>query len=320
MTERILITNPEHRRGSSGNTTTSGRWARFLRNLGYRVDLGESWEPGVRPDLLIAMHARRSAASVRGLRSRMPAVPVVVVCTGTDLHRDLPDDRSARRSLELADRVVVLHTLATRSLPDAVRAKTTVIHQSAVMPKGLKSKAPRTFRVVVLSNLRTLKDPLRAAYASRGLPADSRIQILHAGRGLEKPLIVRARRESEENPRYRWLGDLPGWRARRLLAGSRLLVISSRMEGGANVVSEAIVAGVPVLGSEIPGNEGLLGREYPGLYPVGDTGALAALLERAETDEKFYRRLRDRVRERKPLFSPRRERRALKKLVGNLLG
>jgi putative glycosyltransferase (TIGR04348 family) len=319
MTGRILITNPEHRSGSSGNTTTAGRWARFLRKLGYEVQLAEAWDSLSRPDLLIALHARRSAGSVRDLRTRLPEVPVVVVCTGTDLYRDLPDNQPARRSLELADRVVVLHSLATRSLPDVIRAKTTVIHQSAVMPRVPKSRAPRAFRVAVLANLRSLKDPLRAALAARELPAHSRIQILHAGRGLEKPLIVRARRESERNPRYQWLGDLPGWRARRLLAGSRLLVLSSRMEGGANVVSEAIIAGVPVLGSEIPGNEGLLGRGYPGLFPVGDTAALAALMERAETDEKFYRRLRDRIAGRKSLFSPQQERKALNKLVKNLL-
>jgi hypothetical protein len=150
MTGRILITNPEHRSGSSGNTTTTGRWARFLRKLGYEVQLAEAWDSLSRPDLLIALHARRSAGSVRDLRTRLPEVPVVVVCTGTDLYRDLPDNQPARRSLELADRVVVLHSLATRSLPDVIRAKTTVIHQSAVMPRVPKSRAPRAFAQCVL--------------------------------------------------------------------------------------------------------------------------------------------------------------------------
>ena len=76
------------------------------------------------------------------------------------------------------------------------------------------------------------------------------------------------------NPRYQWRGGVPSWTVRRALARAPLMVLSSIMEGGANVVSEALVAGVPVLASAIPGSIGLLGRDYPGYFPVGDTVAL----------------------------------------------
>ena len=117
-----------------------------------------------------------------------------------------------------------------------------------------------------------------------------------------------ARAEMAANPRYRWLGELPRWRARRLIARSRLMVLSSRMEGGANVIGEAVSAGVPVLATAIPGNIGLLGPAYPGYFPVGNAPALAALLRRAETDATFLRSLEHGVGAIAARFDPERER------------
>jgi glycosyltransferase involved in cell wall biosynthesis len=96
-----------------------------------------------------------------------------------------------------------------------------------------------------------------------------------------------ARDEMARNPRYIWRGEVPGWRVRREFARTHAMVISSVMEGGANVVSEAIVAGVPVLASDISGNIGMLGEDYPGYYICEDTGSLRALLVRAETEPGF---------------------------------
>jgi glycosyltransferase involved in cell wall biosynthesis len=87
------------------------------------------------------------------------------------------------------------------------------------------------------------------------------------------------------------------------------------MEGGANSVCEALATGVPVIASDIPGNVGMLGRDYPGYYPVGDTEALAFLLEKAERDEDFYRSLKMACEARRHLVSPERERGALEALV-----
>ena len=96
------------------------------------------------------------------------------------------------------------------------------------------------------------------------------------------------------------------------------MVISSRMEGGANVVSEAIVLGVPVLASHIPGNVGLLGDDWPAYYPVGDTRALADLMVRAATSPDFQRDQRQRLRVLAPLFHPDRERAAWRNLLAEL--
>jgi glycosyltransferase involved in cell wall biosynthesis len=105
---------------------------------------------------------------------------------------------------------------------------------------------------------------------------------------------------------------------RRALARAPLMVLSSVMEGGANVVSEALVAGVPILASAIPGSIGLLGCDYPGYFLVLDTAALTALLYRAETDETFLDSLRRHCAARAPLFSPEHERDAWQGLLGEL--
>jgi len=104
------------------------------------------------------------------------------------------------------------------------------------------------------------------------------------------------------------------------MARSRLTVISSRLEGGANVLGEAIVLGVPVLASRIDGNVGLLGARYPGYFDCGDTLGLSRLLLRAEREPSFLRRLARACARRRPLFSVERERAAMRGLLLALFG
>ena len=134
--------------------------------------------------------------------------------------------------------------------------------------------------MAVIGHLRDVKDPFRAAEAARRLPARSRIRIVHLGAAETPQWTARAQAEMKANPRYVWRGDRPRAEVRRLLGRARAMVLSSLSEGGANVISEAVAAGVPVLASRIDGSVGLLGRDYPGYFPVGDTAALARLLHR----------------------------------------
>ena len=89
------------------------------------------------------------------------------------------------------------------------------------------------------------------------------------------------------------------------------MVISSRMEGGANVVCEALRIGVPVIASRISGNVGLLGAGYSGYFPVEDEHALARALSRVATDRQFYRALKSQVARLRPMVAPQAEARAL---------
>jgi glycosyltransferase involved in cell wall biosynthesis len=215
----------------------------------------------------------------------------------------------------MASRLVVLQPLGTAELPKHLQGKAKVIYQSAVNPNGGISPLKNSFEVCVLAHLRPVKDPFRTAMAARLLPSSSRIRVVHLGAALADEMAKRAQAEMASNARYRWLGELPRWKALRHLARSRLLVLTSRMEGGANVVSEAIAASVPVLSSQIPGSIGILGKDYPGYFPVGETEALAALLERAETDAEFYETLKQWCTRLKPLVNPALERRSWEQLL-----
>ena len=53
--------------------------------------------------------------------------------------------------------------------------------------------------------------------------------MTHIGSALSEEAEAQARAEAASNPRYCWLGELPRWKALRLLARSRLLVLTSHM-------------------------------------------------------------------------------------------
>lgn len=313
----IFIVTPAPAGSRKGNRITALRWAGLLRQLGHRVSVRQEYR-GERADVLIALHARRSFPAVECWRRTFPDRPVIVALTGTDLYGDIRANSEARQALELASRLVVLQPLALDELPECFRPKARIIYQSTEAPAVPPRLRKGIFEVCVLGHLRPVKDPFRAALAARLLPASSRVRVLHLGAALSPDMEQQARDEMDVNPRYRWLGDRPRWKALRVLARSRLLVQSSRLEGGANTVSEAIAAAVPVLSSAIPGSVGILGADYPGYFPVGDTQALAALLHRAETDARFYASLKAKCRRLRPLVAPTRERASWRRLLREL--
>lgn len=303
----IQLVTPAPLRINNGNKITALRWAGILRQLGHRVGITQRYDGKV-CDLLIALHARRSADSIAQFHRRHPERALIVVLTGTDLYRDIRTHRKAQRSLELATRLVALQKQALAELPKRYQHKTRVIYQSAARIRNRAAPwKSGQFRVSVIGHLRAEKDPLRTALAARRLPGASRIEITHIGRALDEHLAQRARAEIRRNSRYRWIGEVSHAKTRRILAGSHLLVITSLMEGSSNVLSEALASGVPVIASKIPGLMGTLGNAYPGFFPAGDSGALARLLRRAENDRTFYRALKTACREFSPLVSPRHE-------------
>lgn len=319
---RVCLVTPAAPGSYHGNRVTAERWAGILTELGCRVEVALSY-PGRPADLLVALHARKSAGSVQRFRAEHPDRPVVLALTGTDLYPDLVTSGVPGRVLELADRFVVLQPLAVDQLPAHLRGRARVIYQSVTLPPCVPAAGePQrhgTFDAVVLAHLRPVKDPLLAAAAARLLPEGSPVRIRHAGAVIDPDLGREAERVSRANPRYEWLGEMPRPTALRLLAASRLLLSTSRHEGGANAVSEALAVGVPVLGTRIPGTTGLLGTGYPGYFPAGDAAALAGLLVRAERDDGgLYTELRHRCAALRPLTDPARERDAWRRLLAEL--
>lgn len=268
-----------------------------------RIEL--EWR-GASADFLIALHARRSAPSIAAFAERHPDRPLVVVLTGTDLYRDIATDATAQRSLALASHLVVLQAEGVETLPSAYAAKTTVIYQSA-RPLAPGRRSRRYFDLALVGHMRLEKDPLTALRALRLLPADLPLRLFHIGGALDPALAAEVRALGAADSRYRWLGPLSQAETRQRLKRCHLLLLPSLMEGGANVLIEAVTSGVPVLGSDIAGNRGMLGAGYPGWFPVGDAKALAELIARAMRDPDYYAQLARGCAERVSLFSPAQE-------------
>ncbi|MDP2793982.1 MAG: selenoneine biosynthesis selenosugar synthase SenB [Sulfurisoma sp.] len=300
-----VIVTPAPPGSRAGNRNTAVRWARILRGLGLRVDIVTEWHDG-NHDLMIALHARRGRPSLLAWRQRHPARPLILALTGTDLYRDIRCDADAAQSLELADHLVVLQEAALDELTPAQRAKAHVIHQSETA-RGDWQPPRRFTRFAAIGHLREEKDPLRGPLALGELADLPTLRVVMAGAALTPHWRIEAEALLCTEPRFRWLGEVPHWRALKLLRTSHALVVSSRLEGGAHVVSEAIVHGVPVLASRIPGNVGMLGNDYPGYFAVGDTAALARLMRRAHEEPEFLSALHAAVVARQPLFAPERE-------------
>ena len=168
----ISMITPAPARSRRGNRWTALRWARILRDLGHRVTIEEKYS-GRRSDVLVALHARRSFASIERFRREQPARPLIVALTGTDLYGDIRTSREARRSIEMASRLIVLQPLGVKELPAGLRRRTRVIIQSAERPRGKVAQKKDVFEVCVMGHLRPVKDPFRAARAARLLPESS---------------------------------------------------------------------------------------------------------------------------------------------------
>ena len=282
----------------------------------YKVILQSDWD-GAPVDAMIALHARRSAASIRRFHDQGRG-GLALVLTGTDLYRDYPGSPEVHASLAAADRIVTLQPEAHEMLPQPHRAKSEVIFQSAAA-LAPRDKPRDRLDCVAVGHLRDEKDPRTLFAAVRALPAGAPIALRHIGAPLDAALGDEARELARADPRYRYDGALPRGLARAAMQRAHLLVHPSAMEGGANVIVEAITAGTAVVASRIAGNIGMLGRDYSGYFEAKDASALAACLVRALREPRYLDRLARECRKRAPLFEPARESRLLHALVRRLL-
>lgn len=283
----------------------------------YRPIVQTAWN-GEPADALIALHARRSAESIARFHEHAEGRRMAVVLTGTDLYKDLPESREAAASLDAADRVVVLQDDALRILPARWRRKAQVIFQSA--PLLAKRAKPRgELDCVVVGHLRDEKDPRTLFDAMRRIPQEAPIRIRHIGAPLDPDLGKLAAALQREDARYRYSGALPHGLTRAAIQRAHVLIHPSVVEGGANVIVEAITAGTPVITSRISGNIGMLGRDYPGFFAPRDAAGLAKRLLQALEDPHELACLRTACEARRKLFHPQAEAASIRALAASLL-
>lgn len=319
---RTVIVTPSLADANNGNWRTAERWRRFLAPL-CPARMVKDW-PDAQADadsVMIALHARRSAAAIAAWHARRGDARLAVVLTGTDLYRDIATDAAAQRSLDRAGTLVVLQERGPLALPAALRHKARVIFQSAPA-RAAPARTQRRLRALMVGHLREEKSPETLFAAARLLAGEEDILMDHIGDALDAALGRAARQAMADCPRYRWLGGLQHARTLRRIRRAHLLVHCSRMEGGAHVIAEAAAAGTPILASRIDGNVGMLGEDYAGFFPWGDAAALAALLRACRASQGapdgLLVRLAAQARERARLFAPEAERAAVRELLLHL--
>lgn len=321
---------------NNGNWQTARRWQQFLSDH-FTVRIVKHWEesPATANDAaMIALHARRSADSIaawaqsRGVESTGSSTGspgLILALTGTDLYRDIESDKTAQRSLELAQHLIVLQEKGMEKLSEAMQAKTTVIFQSTTTRKTLP-KAKRRLKVAMVGHLRDEKMPQTLMEAAVLLRGYGDIYIDHIGGPLDPELAQAAEETMQVCPNYRWLGNQPHGATRTRIQRAHVLVHASKMEGGAHVIMEAVCSGTPVVASYIDGNVGMLGAGYPGYFPLGNSHALANVLTQLQEDivnpkplppgkSSLYAKLKNQCAERAKLFAPENEQNALIELV-----
>jgi putative glycosyltransferase (TIGR04348 family) len=319
---RLLIVTPAMAQANNGNWQTAARWRELLKT-DYEVQLCTAWPSDVSDetafDLMLALHARRSAASIAAWAETQAHKPLCVVLTGTDLYRDIHADAAAQRSLELAHRLIVLHEEAIADLPHVHRSKARVCLQSCSARAAYLHKASRHLRALMVGHLRQEKAPEVYFAAAQALRSRRDIWLDHIGRPLDEALGQQAVALMRTQPHYRWLGGLPHPATRERIRRAHVLVHPSTMEGGAHVVMEALRSGTAVIASRIPGNLGMLGPGYGGYFEPGDAQGLARLLQRARDEPDMLRGLQAQCQARAALFSPDEERTRLLGILRGLL-
>lgn len=269
-------------------------------------------------DVLITLHAGRSADLAKRFREAYPDKSIIVAITGTDIHVEMKKSARVERCLRLADRIVMLEPEGKKLLASDLKKKVEVVFQSASPLVKKPKQLTRFFEVSIVGHLRPVKDPFRVAEAVKLLPKESRIRAVQFGKALEPGMKRLATKETLENRRYRWLGAVSHYEAQKRMVRSHLTVLTSKVEGAPSSISEALVNDVPILATRITAMIGMLGADHPGLFDVGDTQGLAQLMLRAEQSKSFYASLIAAGKKRKQLFKPAAEMKRWRELMREL--
>ena len=313
----ILILYPDNKNVITGNLCSALQYQKILQGLGYSVDVDFKYT-GQRAEVLIAINAAKKNSEIIEFKARNSNAKIVSVLSGTDIYPE-PLEKTIE-SMKLSNALVALQPDGLLKVPECHRGKTFLIYQSVESIINVSSPMEHIseFRVTLIANIRSVKDPLVAPNACKLLSISSKIKIIHIGYCLERNLGVILSKESESNERYNWIGGLNELDTRETLSQSDVLLITSIDEGAGRVVGEAIELGVPIISTRNSGVLGLLGDNYEGYYPVSDSNLLSKMLMRAESDPNFLQSLYEQCQSKAHLFSPEVEKQSWSQLISKI--
>jgi putative glycosyltransferase (TIGR04348 family) len=336
----VVIICPVTQEANNGNWRTALRWQRLLQtqqrkhnqNDSFQVRIAQQWpseseDASNHDQVMIALHARRSAPAIKAWFEKRGSKGLIVVLTGTDIYPDIRQDPIAMQSISWASSLVVLQSCALQAIPMEFRSKTRVIVQSCGKRRTLP-KTKRHLRVVMVGHLREVKNPRMLLRAAQIISPGAGIFIDHIGEALDPALGEEAKATEAACPHYRWLSGLSHDCTLGHIQRAHLLVHTSHSEGGALVIPEAIRCGTPVLATKIDGNVGFLGEDYEGLVEPNNAEELARQLLQCRIEQQQVSKkgtstttkgllaiLQQQCKQRALLFDPTTETTALSKLI-----
>ncbi|MBF0500012.1 MAG: glycosyltransferase family 4 protein [Candidatus Riflebacteria bacterium] len=285
----ILLCLPFEAVAPKGNSIAARRLAQGFQAAGHKVFLLD-W-PAVddikrveevlavfRPNLCLIMHAWRCAKAIRHIHQHS-AIPTIVSLRGTDLNEMLDEPATQAQISAILSGcrgIVVFHGEGKKKLASYKAewaAKTRVIANGANLPtsavdyRARLHSASETFLFVTISGLREVKQPLLILPWLEDLRNEfPNLGLAHAGPPLEQP-IVDTFREFQAN--HSWLSHLdqvPHEEIDSFLRAGQVYVSASRSEGMPHGVREAMLCGMPLLLSDIPGHRNMAEAEHEALF------------------------------------------------------
>ena len=231
--------------------------------------------------------------------------PIVVRPHGSDIvpgeriRKNPRLEKRLRRALVSADAIVAQGQYLKDVIMDlgVEEKKIHIIHNGVNLEIFSKAEAfpyPRPY-IVSLGNLIPRKgfDVLLHAYARlRGPKPD----LIMAGPGPEKDKLQLLAKDLGVAERVRFPGFIEGQDKINLLCSAEFFVCPSRKEPFANVILEALAAGLPVVASAVDGNPELVHHGKQGLlFPSEDIEALESSLQSMINNTTLAHRLRSAV-------------------------
>lgn len=281
---KILICIPFEKDAPTGNSVAASRLGEGFERRGHDVafmgaTIASDDLRRFQPDAALVLHARRCAAALKAIAGA--GVPIAISLRGTDINEGL-DDPAVAAALSAGDALVVFHErfkvrLAAKNPSWA--AKTAVVPNGVELPKSdvdyrRRLEIPQeAFLFATVAGLREVKRPLWPAPLLEGLREESpRLHWVHAGLPMEPDLARAMESLARRRPWVRHVDEVPHAEMDSFLRAADAVVSCSRSEGMPHAAREAMLAGRPLLLSDIEGHRLLAEPDEEALFFDDEAG------------------------------------------------